>query len=554
MKSCAVFRHAVALLLLGAAAAPCVSAIDLFKDQLQLHGSIYSDMLIPQNDETTNAKKEEDFQTNTYMDLWLQSKYLQAGVRLEYLDHPLPGFEPGFQGWGVPYWYVKGTPARGIEITGGDFYETFGNGLIFRAYEDRPIGFDNAVRGGRIRLTRWKGITFKALGGFQRHYWDWNTKSWMAGADLDLEITQWWRQAAKAGVKWTVGGAWVLRHQKDETIMVPGENLKLKLPLNVNAFDIRTRLNYKGWGLYGEAAFKDSDPSADNNYTYGRGHSEMLSLTWGKRGKAFMVQARRTDNMAFRGERSVYGNAGFINRLPPFTMQHTYTLPSLYPYATRPARGEWAFQGEGAIFAPKGSALGGRYGTRFRLAASMVKTLKHDVKMGEPGHDSPNAGGYFSMGHLIYSDINFTVEKRVSRPVTLTFMYMNQVYDKAAVEGEGDMIHANIFVGEGKFNLTPRIILRTEAQYMITKDDEGDWLSGLAELTFQPHWSVSISDLWNVGDSKIHYFQGGVVGSYGACRFSVAYGRTRAGYNCSGGVCRWVPATKGFALGFNYSF
>ena len=32
------------------------------------------------------------------------------------------------------------------------------------------------------------------------------------------------------------------------------------------------------------------------------------------------------------------------------------------------------------------------------------------------------------------------------------------------------------------------------------------------------------------------------------------YGRTRAGYNCSGGVCRWIPAQKGFTLSYNYNF
>jgi len=61
-----------------------------------LSGSIQSDMLIPQSDETIKAVKTEDFQTNTYADLQLQSKYADAGIRLEYLEHPLPGFENDF--------------------------------------------------------------------------------------------------------------------------------------------------------------------------------------------------------------------------------------------------------------------------------------------------------------------------------------------------------------------------------------------------------------------------------------------------------------------------
>ena len=40
----------------------------------------------------------------------------------------------------------------------------------------------------------------------------------------------------------------------------------------------------------------------------------------------------------------------------------------------------------------------------------------------------------------------------------------------------------------------------------------------------------------------------------GAHRLQLGYGRTRAGYNCSGGVCRYVPASKGFTISYNYNF
>ena len=32
------------------------------------------------------------------------------------------------------------------------------------------------------------------------------------------------------------------------------------------------------------------------------------------------------------------------------------------------------------------------------------------------------------------------------------------------------------------------------------------------------------------------------------------YGRTSDGYNCSGGVCRYVPSQRGFTLSYNYNF
>lgn len=107
--------------------------------------------------------------TNTYAELNLLNKYFQAGARLEYLDHPLPGFENDFKGWGVPSFYVKGN-YKWAELTLGDFYDQFGSGLIFRTYEERSLGIDNSLRGARLALKPLKGVNIKLLGGQQRYY------------------------------------------------------------------------------------------------------------------------------------------------------------------------------------------------------------------------------------------------------------------------------------------------------------------------------------------------------------------------------------------------
>jgi hypothetical protein len=96
--------------------------------------------------------------------------------------------------------------------------------------------------------------------------------------------------------------------------------------------------------------------------------------------------------------------------------------------------------------------------------------------------------------------------------------------------------------------------LRTELQYLTTRQDQHDWAYALAELSLAPHWMFTVSDLWNCGTTDIHYYQGLMTYNTGAHRIQLGYGRTRAGYNCSGGVCRYVPATKGFTLSYNYNF
>jgi hypothetical protein len=64
----------------------------------------------------------------------------------------------------------------------------------------------------------------------------------------------------------------------------------------------------------------------------------------------------------------------------------------------------------------------------------------------------------------------------------------------------------------------------------------------------------TVSDMWNCGETKLHFYQALVTYSLKSHRIQAGYGRTDAGYNCSGGVCRWVPATRGFTLSYNYTF
>ncbi|MDE6178559.1 MAG: hypothetical protein K2F86_05265, partial [Duncaniella sp.] len=51
-----------------------------------------------------------------------------------------------------------------------------------------------------------------------------------------------------------------------------------------------------------------------------------------------------------------------------------------------------------------------------------------------------------------------------------------------------------------------------------------------------------------------HYYMFGLAGNYRSNRLQLSYGRTRAGFDCSGGVCRYVQATRGFRMAYTYNF
>ena len=135
---------------------PLLSSLTIFAQEegkgVSFHGSIQTDMLVPQVDSVIGATNYAgSFLSNTYIDLSLSSTYVTAGARLELLHKPLPGFEDAFAGGGLPNVFVTGK-YKWFEMTVGNVYDQFGSGLIFRAYEDRPLGIDNSLRGARIVL------------------------------------------------------------------------------------------------------------------------------------------------------------------------------------------------------------------------------------------------------------------------------------------------------------------------------------------------------------------------------------------------------------------
>lgn len=524
-----------------------------------LSGSLQTDVLFGEEDAAIGATKSENVsQSNTYLDLNLLSKYVDAGGRLEYMRDPLPGFVDNFAGQGLPYFYVTGK-LKNVELTAGDFYEQFGSGFVLRAYEERSLGIDNSIRGGRLRLNPYKGINIRMLGGNQRYYWE-RSDGYLFGGDIELNVDQWFRRMQDNMWYLTLGGSYVGKYEKaDDLILNPNDNsLKLNLPEIVNAFDVRANLQKGNYSFLAEYAQKSYDPTADNGYIYKKGTAVLLSGSYSKRGMSILLQAKRSDNMSFRSTRNVPKEdvGSTINHLPAFAYQHTYALAILHPYGTQPD-GEWAYQGEFRYNFKRKTPLGGKYGTDIRLNFSHIRSIDHQLlyggnvpMVGSDGYKSD----FFKQGELYYQDLHVDISKKLSRLFKGNFMYMWQKYNMQAIEGKEGMIDSHIFVAEGKYTINKKLTLRAELQYLHTKQYEGDWAFALAELTVLPNLMFTVSDMYNVGETKEHYYLGMVTFNHKGHRLAASYGRTRAGYNCSGGVCRYVPASKGFQISYNLIF
>ncbi|MDE6257515.1 MAG: hypothetical protein K2M53_03935 [Muribaculaceae bacterium] len=530
-------------------------------DKVQVHGSVQANVFIPDDPDEYPLDKPVVF--NTYADVGLVSKYVDAGLRFEFNKWPLPQYQTmkGYAGWGVPNIYAKGK-WKGLELTAGDFYDQFGSGFILRTYEDRALGIDNSIRGGRLKVNSINGLRLTFLGGVQRNYWDWNRHTQVYGGNAEVYMQDYVKGFADKGVNWMLGASYVLLNEQRNELVVPGTDMALNLPKMVNALDVRSQFSKGTFNVTGEFAWKGQDPEACNNYTYRPGTAYMLSGSYSKTGISAMLQVKRTENMGFHSDREYKGTETMLNQLPPFSYQHTYALATLYPYSTQDSKGEWAFQGAFAYTFKRKTALGGKYGTKVNLNLSYIRSLKYgQAPEGMNGYlwgtDGPSTS-FFGWGQTNYFDFNLQIEKKLTSAFQMTFMYMNQLYnprvqDTAAEYGE-ENVKSNIFILDGKYKINRKFNVRAELQYLTTRQDHGDWTYGLVEFTYVPWVTFSVSDKWNCGGNQGHFYQFGVTGNYKSNRLMISYGKTRAGFDCSGGVCRWVPETKGVKIDYNYYF
>lgn len=509
--------------------------------------------------------------SHSYLKAQLRNNYLDLGVRLEEISLPLPGRDEE-KGRGIPFLYLTARYNTKAEFTVGDFYEQFGSGTILRSYEDRTLGIDNSIRGAKLVLSPIAGVRLKSLWGQTRNHFDRNLFTFNSergtvwGNDIELSSDGLFPQLARQGWNITWGGSWVVKQEKEEPILVERDHktYRLHLPERVSAMGIRTAVSKGGFRGYAEYAYKINDPTFANLYTYPSGNALILSTSYSQKGLSVLLQAKRSENFHFLAARNATSTALRINHLPPFTATHTYTLAAMYPYATQPL-GEWAYQGEVRYTIPKKSWLGGKRGANLKIGYSLVNALdSHAPNNIDPKHNPTAMYGtdglrssFFGVGELYYSDLNIEIAKKISKNTHLICNYMYQVYNQEAIEGHahnGKYVKSHIFVLDGQYKLSSQIALRSEVQYLHTRQAEGDWLFALAECSIAPGWAFSVSDQYNLGETKKHYYM--VSGAYTHLghRVMLGFGQTRAGINCSGGVCRYMPATQGVYLSYSLQF
>lgn len=508
--------------------------------------------------ELLQLKDDGFYATNNYLKIDYFKGRLSAGTQLEGYFPSMVGYPFPENRMSISNLYVSWRDDS-YSVTAGTFYEQFGSGLLFRSWEDRTLGLNNAMLGARATYD-WDGkISARAFWGVPRlgklsEYGLMTdseggffglglaSKVNVAGADLSVSVSE---LAGWDNVSFSVEGSVINKHEA----------------LSDNLINMGCRPNNVGWsaradvevnGFYAKAEHVDAGKQLVNAF-FGaeRGNAQLVELGYNSRGLGVSFTGRRLHRMTqqiYTSNLTYAPSANIISYCPAMTAQHTYMLTTLNPYnpeiGTNKLRaGEIGGQLDAFYNFRRGTKIGGKRGMKVHANFSAYYSLNETggVKGGEP----------------LFLDFTFDVEKQWTKKFKTTLLYTLQDYNKEEknyADAEVYVGMSHVIVADLLYKWTPKLSTRLELQYLASNDYQKDWMAALLEVSFAPHWSVFASDMFNHGDSGLHYYNAGVSFVYSKIRVAAGYGRYRAGFICSGGVCREIPAYTGANLTLTASF
>lgn len=518
-----------------------------------------------QDDDKLDFKApDERFRSNNYFNLNYSHGKFTAGLQYEaYLPQAMLDYEPSLNGEdGIASYYLRYQDET-LDITAGYFYEQFGSGLILRNYEDRQLGVNNSLRGIKAIFRPTHAITLKGIYGNQRYGFE-LSEGFVQGLDLNLDLNQmlglgdWFVE---------VGGSYVGRYLDSR------REISDSLPNMSNAY--AARMDFFKGNFYGGVEYVQlekkplvNDRKIENPRLFD-GNALQVNLGYAQSGLAVDGTFRRMDNFSFYSDFMEEGNQYnqmLINYIPALTKQQDYLLANIYVYNSQPrlffnkqnafeARsGEVGTQWDVYYTAKKGTALGGKYGTKFAGNFSYWAGLDSEFNFDNNTYKTKFIGN----GERYYRDFNIEIKKRFTDEWDMAVTYMNQIIDESITSGGipgGEDIKAQVGVIENTYKFGGGRSARLELQHLWTKEDRKNWAGGMIEYNHNSDLSFYVADSWNYGgDGKIHYYNVGMGYTKGRARLTVGYGRQRGGLLCVGGVCRYVSSNTGANMNLSVSF
>ena len=523
-----------------------MSSAQTFFDKMRFSASLESNNIYYIQDKNFDADLPEDrFGSNSYLKLDLGYGQFSAGMQLEAYLPALYGFEinqiPGYKKFILGSKYISWKNDF-MGVYAGNIYDQFGNGLIYRSYEDRALGLNNSLEGVQASFNIKDFVRIKGMIGRPR-FLDSYAGSWVRGADLVLDIAN---MAKLQGINLALEGAFVNRYESlygADDLPHPLVEITGQDTPNVNMASASLDFGWNGLSLKAEYAYKTKD---SYNYQLSKGYAAFVEALYSWKTLSVSGSFRVLDHMGtmltLASDPLVCNN---LNYLPALTRQYHYSLANLDPYSAY-ASGELA--GQADFF----------YTLRKNRSQYWVFHVNYSTAF---SHKLQTNDGKSS--RMLWSDANLDVECHWNREWKSTFLYSRQQKNHA-YGYDDDYSTSHIMVADVQYKFLRKYAVRAELQYLflskaesklpVRRDEEGDWISALLEFSIAPNWNIFVSDMYYFGSKwednpdmikKVHYYNAGVSYSKGPVRLQLSYGRNRAGMVCSGGVCRFTPAYTG---------
>jgi len=327
------------------------------QDKGVISGNFEANFNVFLRDSLINANNTPQYDRQlTGGEAWLNLNYsikgFNMGVRFDMFNNSnLLNPTSSYTDQGIGRWFInKQINKFNVEV--GYIYDQIGSGIIYRAWESRPLLIDNSLLGAKVTYDINEDWKIKGFSGKQKFLFGENAGI-IKGASLDGYLSL---GSEDSPISLSPGFGFVNRTLEDETMNLIIDDVKTYiederiLPVyNVYLATFYNTLSYKNITWYVEGAYKSPEAFFDPNeprteptgvVTSGKfrkdaGSVLYSSLSFAKGKLGITVEGKRTENFNFRSDPNLSLNRGLVNYIPPMNRFNTYRLTARYAPATQ---------------------------------------------------------------------------------------------------------------------------------------------------------------------------------------------------------------------------